>query len=219
MMKKITTLLGLAALAIAAKAADVPLLPESAASGVAVTWQKAPSQIRFGVARDPQTGIPNTAYAYWFGVSETDTYVVKRVFDPAKLNDDAVDEARRFLLGTGTIDLTAQPTDAAVWADPKMTGAKAMIDLRIAQEQTAGTIPKALPWRVAPNPSSTTTPPTRPMFSAQDVTKTVSERAIVGSLCDCAAPVPKGTQTLCVLRKTATFPAPTTNLTACVRDK
>lgn len=70
-------------------------------------------------------------------------------------------------------------------------------------------------WRVQPNPLSTSVPATRPMFSAADPSKTVAERAYVGDLCTCAAPVIKGTQKLCPLRQLGDLP-PTTNLTACV---
>lgn len=72
-------------------------------------------------------------------------------------------------------------------------------------------------WKVAPNPSSTTTPPTRPMFSAADPAKQVSERATVGATCNCAKPVPKGTQTLCPLAP-VNGSTPSTNLTACVKQ-
>lgn len=58
--------------------------------------------------------------------------------------------------------------------------------------------PKNKVWRVAPNPSSTSIPPTRPMWDPT-ATKQVAERATVGALCDCAKPVAKSTQTLCPL--------------------
>lgn len=77
--------------------------------------------------------------------------------------------------------------------------------------------PASAVWRVAPNPASTTTPPTRPMFSAADPSKQVAERATVGATCNCSAPVVKGTQTLCPLAATPAGPAPTTNLTACTK--
>jgi hypothetical protein len=67
-------------------------------------------------------------------------------------------------------------------------------------------------WVVAPNTSSTTTPPTRPMWDATG-TKAVAERAVVGAACNCAAPVIKTTQTLCRLAA----PAASNNVTACVK--
>lgn len=70
-------------------------------------------------------------------------------------------------------------------------------------------------WRVAPNPQSTTVPPTRPMWNPE-ATAQVSERAYVDDLCDCAAPILKGTQTLCPLRKLGDI-EPTKNRAACVQ--
>lgn len=72
------------------------------------------------------------------------------------------------------------------------------------------TLPAA-EWIVAPNPQSTATPPTRPMWDATGA-KAVTQRATVGAACNCATPVLKGTQTLCQLVAPA---GP--NLTACVR--
>lgn len=78
--------------------------------------------------------------------------------------------------------------------------------------------PATTVWKVAPNPASTTVPPTRPMFSAADPSKQVAERATVGATCNCRAPVAKGTQTLCPLAATTVAPAPTTNLTSCTKQ-
>lgn len=77
--------------------------------------------------------------------------------------------------------------------------------------------PKAFSWRVAPNPSSTSTPPTRPMWDPAGA-KQVDERAPVGALCDCSKRLAKGTQTLCPLSP-FTDPPATGNLTACTRTQ
>lgn len=69
-------------------------------------------------------------------------------------------------------------------------------------------------WKVQQNPASTTTPPSRPMFAASDPSKTVSERATVGSLCDCSTKVAKGTQTLCPL---SPFTGPSASLPTSVQ--
>jgi hypothetical protein len=54
-------------------------------------------------------------------------------------------------------------------------------------------------WLVAPNIASTTTPPSRPMWSP-DGTKAMTTRAVVGAECACpATPLVKNTQTLCPL--------------------
>ena len=71
--------------------------------------------------------------------------------------------------------------------------------------------PASVSWRVAPNPQSTTTPPTRPMW-LPDGSKQVAERATVGQPCDCSKPLVKGTQTLCPLAS-----KPAGNVTACVK--
>lgn len=72
--------------------------------------------------------------------------------------------------------------------------------------------PMVLTWMVAPNAASITDPPTRPMWDATGA-KAVTERAVVGVTCNCAAPVPKGAQVLCRIQGSASV-----NLTACVRQ-
>lgn len=69
-------------------------------------------------------------------------------------------------------------------------------------------------WRVAPNPQSTSTPPTRPMWDPT-ATRYVAERATVDELCDCSRKTQKGSQTLCPLSPFKEPPA-SANLAACV---
>jgi hypothetical protein len=76
----------------------------------------------------------------------------------------------------------------------------------------AAPVPPSVVWVVAPNASSTTIPPTRPMWGATGA-KAVTQRATVGATCNCAAPVLKGTQTLCQL-----VAPPGPNLAACVKQ-
>lgn len=90
----------------------------------------------------------------------------------------------------------------------KATWSAARADLIAALERIK---PAVALWVVAPNPSSTTTPPTRPMFLLADPSKQVTQRATVGARCDCSKPVLKNTLTLCPLAGTVD------PLTACVR--
>lgn len=159
-------------------------------------------------------------WAYCFGIGGDQVYVKKRVILPEGFAiqseiDAAFDDLKSWVL-TGSPDLFARTPSQAIWNDPRVAEARAAMDRAIAAEKSAGTIPKPKPWRVAPNPSSTTVPPTRPMWDAAGL-KQVTERAYVDDICNCASPVIKGTQTLCPLRQLGDLP-PTTNITACVRN-
>lgn len=155
-------------------------------------------------------------WAYCFGVDDAKTYVRKRVIlgggITAAMESDAISWVK-----TGSPDLWAVSASSTIWASSEAAQARQAIEDSIAAEKAAGTMPMPAQWRVAPNPSSTSIPPTRPMFLATDTTKTVKERAYVGDLCDCSKPSSKGTQTLCRLRQLGEV-VPSDNLTACLKQ-
>ncbi len=151
-------------------------------------------------------------WAYCFGIDGDVVKVRKRVI----LGQGVTPEMERDVTGwakNGAPDLFSRPADEAIWRAPEAQSAIAAMNAAIAAERAAGTIPKAPQWRVARNPQSTTVPPTRPMWSA-DGAKVVTERAYVGDLCNCSAPLVKGTQTLCPLRPLGDI-EPTANRAAC----
>jgi len=154
-------------------------------------------------------------WAYCFGFQYDQVLVRKRVIMPSAITAEAKADAKQWVL-TGTPDLWARATSEQVWNSPEAQGARVALEAALQAERAAGTIPKPRLWRVAPNPSSTTTPPTRPMWDPAGA-KQVTERAYVGELCNCKAPVLKGTQVLCPLRQLGDLP-PTANITACARE-
>lgn len=154
-------------------------------------------------------------WAYCFGQDGDTRLIRQRVILPGALTGEAISDAKSWAL-TGKPDLFARPTSDAAWSDPNTATARGVMAAAIEAERKAGTMPPLKFWRVAPNPASTTTPPSRPMFDATGA-KSVGERAIVGSLCNCSAPIVKGTQTLCPLRQFGDV-TPTTNVAACVRQ-
>lgn len=163
--------------------------------------------------------VGNVIWAYCFGVGVDQVYVRKRVIIPGGITlqaeiDAAYDDLKSWIK-TGTPDLMARPASRALWDDARAVQARAAMDRAIAAEQVAGTVPKPKPWRVAVNPASTSIPPTRPMWDATG-TKSVSERAYVGDICNCTTPIIRNSQTLCPLRPFGDLP-PTTNVTACER--
>lgn len=153
-------------------------------------------------------------WAYCFGFQYDQVLVRKRVILPSAITAEAKAAAKEWTL-TGTPDLWARATSEQVWNAPEAQQARAALEAALQAERAAGTVPKPRPWRVAPNPASTTTPPTRPMWDPTGA-KQVSERAYVGDLCNCQAPVLKSSQVLCPLRKLGDLP-PTANVTACVK--
>lgn len=154
---------------------------------------------------------------YCFGVDHDaeKVFVRARVYDALALDDATEQEVVSWSQGRGP-DLWARAPSATLWTAPKVAAARAEMQADMSAEIAAGRFPLPRMWRVAPNPSSTTVPPTRPMWDATGA-KAVAERAYVGDRCDCSAPLVKGTQTLCPLRQLGDI-APTTNRAACAKQ-
>lgn len=159
--------------------------------------------------------VGNVIWAYCFGQDGDTRLIRQRVILPSAITAEAISDAKSWAL-TGQPDLFARAASDVSWSDPRTAAAREAMAAAIEAERKAGTMPPLKFWRVAANPLSASTPPTRPMFDATGA-KGVAERAIVGSLCNCSTPVVKGTQTLCPLRQFGDL-APTTNVTACVRQ-
>ena len=156
--------------------------------------------------------VGSVIWAYCFGIEGDAVKVRQRVLLPSSVTVEAIADAKQWVL-SGTPNLFARPADQAIWDSPTVASARQEMADAIKAEVSAGTVPVPPRWRVAPNPSSTTIPPTRPMWDSA-VAKSVTERAYVGDLCDCSTKVAKGTQTLCTLRPFGDLP-PTSNRTAC----
>lgn len=154
-------------------------------------------------------------WAYCFGTDNAKTYARQRVILGGGITAQMESDATRWAK-TGAPDVWVIGASTAIWDSAEAAVARAAMAAAIQAEKDAGTIPLPPQWRVLANSVSTTVPPTRPMFLASDVTKTAPERAYVGDVCNCAAQVMKGTQTLCPLAQLGDI-APTTNVTACVR--
>lgn len=174
---------------------------------------KAHAQVPAGVVWDcgfkgtRTDNVGTSIWAYCFGELDGQVYVRKRVIMPSAITAESKAEVRQWVL-TGTPDLWARATSTEVWNSPQAQQVRTAMEAAIERERIAGTLPKPRVWKVAPNPSSTSTPPTRPMWDPAG-TKQVAERATVGALCDCSTKVAKSTQTLCPL---SPFTEPGANL-------
>lgn len=158
-------------------------------------------------------------WAYWFGFDGDRVLVRKRVIMPGGITAEVEAKAIAWSKGdAAAADLPKTPPSAAIWNDPRTAAARRELEAALAAEIKAGTIPRPPGWSVAPNASSTTTPPTRPMFDAAGA-KQVKTRAVVGDRCDCSSlKVEKGRQTLCPLAPLVPGQGPTESITACVKD-
>lgn len=156
--------------------------------------------------------VGSVIWAYCYGIDADTVKVRQRVLLPNAVTVEAIADAKQWVL-TGTPNLFARPADQSLWDSPTVAAARQEMADAIKAEVSAGTVPVPPRWRVAPNPSSTTIPATRPMWNSAGA-NSVSERAYVGDLCDCSTKVAKGTQTLCTVRQLGDI-APTTNRTAC----
>lgn len=190
-----------------------------------VLWETSYAQVRSGVS-----GVePNkVVWAYWFGVGETKTYMQMRVLLPELLAAEDITAGIAFSRGLlPNVDFFVRPASPALWDTPRVQAAVAEATAEFRKELIAGTVPKPRQlryiWVVAANPSATDTPPTRPMFDPVTL-KQVSERAIVGLVCDRNyLPIPRGTQKLLPLFHRPPSPdderpgvRATANVTACV---
>lgn len=191
-------------------AQTAPAPAASAPAALPITWQCDFNGTRAG-------RYDGAIWAYCFGDDGVKVYVKQRVIMISGITAGMIADASSWAR-TGKPDLWEFASSEAIWNSPDAAPARAMMWAAIQDERKAGTMPKIPVWVVAPNPASSTVPPTRPMFLAADPGKTVKERATVGAVCACAAQVIKGTQTLCPLKQSDPANLPSSNLTACVRQ-
>lgn len=157
--------------------------------------------------------------AYWFGFKGDRVLVRKRVIMPGGITAEVESKAIAWAKGDpAAADLPSSPASREIWRDRRAAAARAELEAALAAEIKAGTIPRPPGWSVAPNPSSTTPPKTRPMFDRTGA-RQVETRAVVGDRCDCSSlKVAKGTQTLCPLAPLIRGQAPSESITACAKD-
>jgi hypothetical protein len=137
--------------------------------------------------------------------------VVTRELNTASRSADPLAELRA---AAARYEQPPQESELPAWNQARVDAVVLMAPLR----------PPSRLWVVAPNPSATTDPPTRPMFDPVTL-KQVAERAPVGALCDSRVPaIRQNTLTLLPLYQRPVGPEDartgmraSVNVTACVQ--
>lgn len=183
-----------------------------------------PTDIRSELVRATPTQVVPDMAVFWPCVSDYAVTVFWRGITAELITEQNYEKAAGFMRGKNDTLLDAPLTIRA--DDPRLAHIRARITERLAAEKAAGTWPKDPVWVVAPNPQSTSTPPTRPIVDYPSLKTITGKRAVVGELCNCRAMhITKGTavsptltytgsQTLCWLADNTN---PANELTACVR--
>lgn len=186
--------------------------PVQAQNAAAVKWLDSYKDVRVGQA-------DGVIWAYWFGFDGDRVLVRKRVIMPGGITAQIEAKAIAWAKGDpAAADLPSAPASSTIWNDPRAAAARQELEAALAAEVKARTIPRPPGWSVAKNASSTTTPPTRPMFDASGE-RQVKTRAVVGDRCDCKTlQVVKGTQTLCPLAPLIPGQGVSEAITACAKD-